>query len=69
MTRLEYIRKMPVEELAEKIVNLSVTDEYCDSSCESEDYTCPHELECCIRWLGEERGNACANQCNQGTNL
>lgn len=52
MKRIDEIRNLSVEELAEIIIEANVTDEYCDSSCEDEE--CNHEKECCIRWLNEE---------------
>ena len=63
MKRIDYIRTMSVEEIAEKIrdiVNLEL-DDYCKSDCEaSKDFESdPEESECvkcCIRWLESEMG-------------
>lgn len=52
MRRIDYIRNMTINELAEKILQLNVIDAYCKSDCGREG--CPHELECCIRWLESE---------------
>jgi hypothetical protein len=57
MRRIDYIRNMSVEELAKAIIDHSITDEFCDSSCGCED-DCPHDVECCVIWLsGEMRGD------------
>ncbi|OQA08601.1 MAG: hypothetical protein BWY67_01477 [Bacteroidetes bacterium ADurb.Bin397] len=53
MKRIDYIRNMTTEEMAEKIVEINITDAYCKSDCVS-DFNCPHELECCMRWLESE---------------
>ena len=55
MTRAEYIRSIPIEELAQIIIDKNITDEFCKSDCGSED-DCPHEKDCCIRWLNEDVG-------------
>lgn len=52
MKRIEVIRKMPVEEIAEIILKANITDEYCDGSCNKKE--CENEKECCIRWLQDE---------------
>jgi hypothetical protein len=52
--RIDYIQDMTVEEMANKIVQANFTDEYCKSNCEEDD--CPHEIECCVRWLESELG-------------
>ena len=57
MTRIEKIRNMPIEEMAEAIIRLNVTDEYCKSDCEDvEGQGClpGTEKECCMRWLEED---------------
>lgn len=69
MKRINKIRTMTIEELAELIVDIENIDfNFCKSDCdgdwESEDPTeiCPHPVECCIRWLGEEwEEGACFN--------
>ena len=53
MKRIDYIRKMPIEEIAKAIIKYVATSAYCDSSCGNED-SCFHETECCIRWLESE---------------
>lgn len=50
-TLYERIKYLTIEELAEKIIKANITDQYCKCDCYSDD--CPHELECCIRWLSE----------------
>jgi len=52
MTRVEYIRSIPIGELAQIIIDKSITDEYCKSDCGKNG--CPHEKDCCIRWLNED---------------
>lgn len=52
MTRYEMITKMSVKQLAQKVIDLQVTDSYCKSNCNEED--CPYELDCCIKWLNED---------------
>lgn len=52
MTRIEHIRTMPIEEMADIIIKLNIIDDYCNSDCEgTEICDCVHEKECCIRWL------------------
>ena len=54
MTRIEHIRTMTVEEMAETItMNTNFDEEYCKDDCGHED-ECPHEEECCIKWLESE---------------
>ena len=54
MKRIDYIRNMTTEEMAEKIISMNYcADAYCKSDCVSE-FSCPHELECCMRWLESE---------------
>jgi hypothetical protein len=55
MKRIDYIRSMSVEELAKAIIDNSITDEFCDGSCGYEN-DCPHDLDCCIIWLGKDIG-------------
>lgn len=55
MTRVEYIRNIPIGEMAQIIIDKNITDEFCKSDCGSED-DCPHEKDCCIRWLNEDVG-------------
>ena len=52
MTRVEYIRSIPIGELAQIIIDKNITDEYCKSDCGKNG--CPHEKDCCIRWLNED---------------
>lgn len=33
-------------------------DGYCGSECDADLGECPHPLECCVRWLGEEVGRS-----------
>jgi hypothetical protein len=55
MTRIERIRTMSAEDLADIIVELNITDEYCNSDCDTgNEIDCIHEKECCIRWLEEK---------------
>ena len=54
MTRFEHIRAMLIEELAAKIVGAEATDDYCKGYCDPSYNDCPHEIECCVRWLQEE---------------
>lgn len=57
MKRIDYIRAMTAEEMAEKIIKKNITEDYCKSDCEdSENFECLHEKECCIRWLNEDVG-------------
>ena len=51
LSRYERIKYMTIDEIAEKVIKANITDKYCKSDCDSDD--CPHELECCIRWLSE----------------
>lgn len=57
MTRYERIKGMSVEEMAEKIIALGFTDDYCKSDCVAEKFdefcTPDKEKQCCIRWLNE----------------
>lgn len=52
MTRYERIKNMTPEELAKAIIDNNITDDFCKDDCGNED--CQHDLECCVRWLGEE---------------
>jgi hypothetical protein len=62
MTRYEWVENMSIEEMADKIVSLNFTNEYCKDSCEAaQDWDCEegcclseNEKECCIKWLKEE---------------
>lgn len=54
MTRFARIKKMTRKEMAQKIIKLNFTDEYCKGDCHKDD--CPHELKCVMRWLREEVG-------------
>ena len=55
MTRIEYIRTMPVEEMADIIVGELVgISDYCNSDCD--DVECLHPVECCVRWLKSKVG-------------
>lgn len=57
MKRIDYIRNMTVEEMAEIIIKKMITDKYCKGTCEesiSGEYVCNHEKECAINWLNEE---------------
>jgi hypothetical protein len=57
MTRIERIRNMTIEEMAEKIIKKNITNDYCKGDCNDEcddGFVCPHELECCIQWLESE---------------
>ena len=61
MTRIERIRTMSAEDLADIIVKLNVIDDYCNSDCKGGeicDYE--HEKECCIRWLESDSGGKSA---------
>ena len=53
MKRIDYIRAMTAEEMAEKIIKKNITEDFCKSDCENEN-DCTHDKECCIRWLYEE---------------
>lgn len=37
MTRVEYIRNIPIGEMAQIIIDKNITDEFCKSDCGSED--------------------------------
>ena len=52
MTRFERIQNLSIEEMAEKIIKINFTDEYCRSDCGEDN--CPLEKECCVKWLNEE---------------
>ena len=52
MRRIDYIKAMTVRETARLIIRHNITDEYCSDDCGSEN-ECPHELECCMKWLEE----------------
>lgn len=56
MKRIDYIRNMTVEEIANIIIKSNTTDEYCKSDCEDtwEEPICQDEMGCCIKWLNEE---------------
>lgn len=58
MTRYEKIKSMTIEEMAEKIVEVNITDEYCFGACvdDDEDINCTkeNEIKCCVDWLNEE---------------
>lgn len=54
MTRIEHIRTMSVEEMAESIIERNITDDYCTSDCGFDECECDHALECCIAWLESE---------------
>ena len=56
MTRYERIKSMSIEEMAEAMIGLGGTDDYCESDCEDPYFECTHEKECCIRWLNESEG-------------
>jgi hypothetical protein len=55
-TRYEQIKSMSIEEIAEEIIRLNITDEYCKSDCKDtwKKPICQHEKQCCIKWLKEE---------------
>lgn len=53
-SRYERIKYMTIEQMAKTIIDHTLTDEYCKSDCDSWEYECPHELECCIKWLNEK---------------
>lgn len=53
MKRIDYIRNMPVEEIAKIIIAKNIADDFCKSDCGDED--CMHDVECCVRWLEQER--------------
>ncbi len=54
LSRYERIKYMTIEEIAEKVIEANITDEYCKGDCsDSDDFECKHELECCVRWLSE----------------
>jgi len=54
MKRIERIRTMPIEEMAEKIIKMpGGTFDFCKSDC-GFGYWCPHEKQCCVDWLNEE---------------
>jgi hypothetical protein len=55
MKRIDHIRTMPIEKMAEIIVTRTLTDDYCDNSCKREN-GCPHPEKCCVRWLNKEVG-------------
>lgn len=53
MKRIDKIRTMSIEELAEKIIEMPAgTYDYCKSDCN--DFECTQEKQCCIDWLNEE---------------
>lgn len=62
MKRYERIKSMSIEEIAEEIIRLGFTDEYCKGDCEgAQDIECDcgcclpeEEKKCCIKWLKEE---------------
>ncbi len=55
MTRIERIKSMSIEDIAKMIVDDDLTAEFCKSDCsDTDDYDCPHPVECCVRWLNEE---------------
>lgn len=58
MNNYERIKNMSIEEMAEKItesVDLScvLSHYYCKANCDNKD-DCPHDKECCIKWLMQE---------------
>lgn len=53
MKRIDRIRTMRVEDIANLIVESNTTDAFCKSDCEH-DEDCLHPVECCKRWLEEE---------------
>lgn len=57
MKRIDGIRNMTTEETAKKIIDLNITDKYCLGDCDhGNDFNCPNELECCVKWLESEVG-------------
>lgn len=54
MTRFEHIKAMPIREMAKEIVSIVGNDDFCKGYCDPSYNDCPHEIECCVRWLQEE---------------
>lgn len=57
MTRYEKIKDLTIDELAQIIVNINITDDYCKGDCPpgpNDEIICNVEAECCKRWLMEE---------------
>jgi hypothetical protein len=53
MRRIDLIKNMKPEEIAKEIIKLDITDAFCKGDCGEED-GCPHDVDCCIKWLEEE---------------
>ena len=53
MTRIEKLRSLSLEDMADKISDYGLVDGYCKSDC-AEDNDCLHERDCIVRWLNEE---------------
>lgn len=55
MTRYEEIMVMTMVGFAKWFMAIYPEfDGYCKSECDADLGDCPHPLECCVRWLGEE---------------
>lgn len=57
LTRYEKIKNLSIKEVAQTIIDYNITDEFCKSDCEGckgTECECPHDLECCVKWLQEE---------------
>lgn len=61
ISRINRIRTMTTEEMAKVLVSIEDIDiDFCKSDCEGDfesdnpNEICPHPIECCIKWLGEE---------------
>lgn len=55
-TNYELFKNLTLEELAGRICTLQTSEymnKYCKNDCNDEN-SCPHEVECCIKWLGEK---------------
>jgi len=52
MKRIDYIKAMTTKEMAKAIIEHNL-DDFCKSDCGNEE-NCPHEIECCVKWLNED---------------
>lgn len=61
MTRIDKIRSMTTEEIAQQIIKYNIIDDFCKSDCDDPEFGCPHATECCVKWLNEEVEDADKN--------
>ena len=54
VTRIDKIRSMTTEEIAQQIIKYNIIDDFCKSDCDDPEFGCPHATECCVKYLNEE---------------